>query len=346
MSILSPNLDSLLASTYIGGSNDDDARAITIAPTGNILVAGETDSPNFPTTSDAYQSSLAGTDDDAFLSMLSPDLRFLLYSTYLGGSGDDDRAYAIAANNRGDVYIAGRADSNDFPTTTGAYQTTFGGGNRDGFVARFYFPVPTQTQPEGFKSKKLSDGSIVRIEDGVFTALSEIVPPKGCPLHEGMKQVSPWVTFSANVNPGMNGVWIEVDLPEPLTDPDNMKIFKCNDNTPILVDLIIVDPQTGNPGPTVRFFVEDGNELDADGRVNGAVVDPFAVVVGSTPGQPEQQQPEQPESGQEEEQPNTPPTTTPSAGGNGGGGGCNTGGMSILLSLLVFAVPFLRRLRG
>ncbi|MGA7047429.1 MAG: SBBP repeat-containing protein, partial [Candidatus Sulfotelmatobacter sp.] len=57
----------------------------------------------------------------------------LVYSTYVGGT-DNDSGNAIALDASGDAYIAGGTSSSDFPTTTGAFQTTYGGGNLDAFV--------------------------------------------------------------------------------------------------------------------------------------------------------------------------------------------------------------------
>jgi len=60
----------------------------------------------------------------------------LLYSTYLGGPVHRDSADSIAVDGSGNAYVTGSTHSSDFPTTVGAYQTTFGGGNTDGFVAK------------------------------------------------------------------------------------------------------------------------------------------------------------------------------------------------------------------
>ncbi len=134
ISKLSSDLTILLASTYLGGSDwDDEAHAIAIDSEGNVYVAGETHSSDFPVTDGAYQSEYSGW-GDAFISKLSSNLTTLLASTYLGGN-DSDYANAIAIDSEGNVYVAGKTDSYNFPVTDSAYQTEFGGGD-DAFISK------------------------------------------------------------------------------------------------------------------------------------------------------------------------------------------------------------------
>jgi hypothetical protein len=81
-----------------------------------------------------YQTAYGGGIDDAFVTELSADGTALVYSTYLGGSGDD-RGYGIAVDEDGNAYVTGRTSSTDFPTTPGAFQTTSVGGQH-AFVSR------------------------------------------------------------------------------------------------------------------------------------------------------------------------------------------------------------------
>jgi hypothetical protein len=123
----------VLYSTYIGGSDNDEGTSIQVDAAGNAYVTGSTDSPNFPTTTGAFQTSPHGG-SDAFVAKLNPTGSGLVYSTYLGGSNDDE-AYGLATDLSGNAYVTGVTNSSNFPTTTSAYQTIAGGGG-DAFVAR------------------------------------------------------------------------------------------------------------------------------------------------------------------------------------------------------------------
>ena len=131
---LNPTGTGAVYSTYLGGSVQDYGRGIAVDISGNAYVAGSTDSPNFPTTPDAYRLTFAGGWDDPFVTKLNP-AGGLVYSTYLGGSSDD-RGSGIAVDAGGNAYIAGTTWSLDFPTTLGAFQPVYGGGAYDGYVIK------------------------------------------------------------------------------------------------------------------------------------------------------------------------------------------------------------------
>ena len=124
---------SLVYSTYIGGSGNDEATSIKVDSAGNAYITGSTDSPNFPTTTGAFETSPHGG-SDVFVAKLNPTGSALLYSTYLGGSSDDE-AFGLATDVSGNAYVTGVTDSSNFPTTTSAHQSAAGGGG-DAFVAR------------------------------------------------------------------------------------------------------------------------------------------------------------------------------------------------------------------
>ena len=132
---LNPDGTSLVYSTYLGGSGSDSARAIAVDSSGSSCVTGSTDSTNFPTTANAYQTTHVGGTTDAFVTKLDPDGTSLVYSTYLGGSGGD-YALGIAVDSSGNAYVAGYTASTNFPTTANAYQMTHVGGTTDAFVTK------------------------------------------------------------------------------------------------------------------------------------------------------------------------------------------------------------------
>ncbi|MEK6288871.1 MAG: SBBP repeat-containing protein [Acidobacteriota bacterium] len=115
----------LAYSTYLGGSNSDGANGIAIDTSGNAVVAGVTFSTNFPVSVGAYQATFGGS-SDSFITRINNTGTALLYSTYLGGSGDET-GFSIAQTASGEVYITGSTTSSSFPTTTGVVRVGNGG---------------------------------------------------------------------------------------------------------------------------------------------------------------------------------------------------------------------------
>jgi hypothetical protein len=119
-------------STYLGGLNPENAADIQVDAQGYIYVVGNTHSDNFPISANAAQDTRAG-ESDVYIVKLNPQGNDIIYSTYLGGSGYD-KAYGIALDSDGSVYVTGTTLSNNFPTIH-AVQTTYG-GSQDAFVAK------------------------------------------------------------------------------------------------------------------------------------------------------------------------------------------------------------------
>jgi hypothetical protein len=162
-----PSGTTLIASTYLGGIGNDGLNhvnhltAIQIAPqtfvyeyfndslqfnygdqyrgeiqidvADNLYIASNTRSSNFPVSINAFDNSLGGK-QDAILVKLNPTLSQLLYSTYLGGS-NNDCANGLIINDNQEVYITGGTCSTNFPSTNGAYNTTYNGGKTDGYIS-------------------------------------------------------------------------------------------------------------------------------------------------------------------------------------------------------------------
>lgn len=152
---LDPTGTNLLASTYLGGTASEGSRMNTttaytgntdqgnpITPTdmavdgdGNVWVASNSGSANFPTTAGAVQSTLAGS-HDAILSKFDPNLQTLMYSTFYGGTAWDGATSIEYDESRNYVGISGYTGSTNFPTTAGVYNATAPGGV-DGFLGLF-----------------------------------------------------------------------------------------------------------------------------------------------------------------------------------------------------------------
>jgi hypothetical protein len=135
----------LLYSTYLGGADEDVGKSIYVDGAGFAYVTGSTKSSptvaGFPATPGAYQTVYGGS-GDAFVTKLNDTGTALVYSTYLGGSGADV-GNSIYVDGAGFAYVTGSTTSDPFPTTLGAFQTTFG-GTEDAFVTKLN---PTGTAP-------------------------------------------------------------------------------------------------------------------------------------------------------------------------------------------------------
>jgi Beta-propeller repeat len=120
----------LVYSTFLGGSGFDVGADIAIDSAGNAYVTGEA-GPGFPVTPGAFQTSSNGF-REAFVTKLNPTGTALVYSTFLGGSGNDN-GNGIAVNAVGNAYVTGTTDSLNFPVTPGAFQDMKAAG-QDAFV--------------------------------------------------------------------------------------------------------------------------------------------------------------------------------------------------------------------
>ncbi len=141
--IIDPALDTILASTFFGGSHFDFSNSMALDREGNVYLTGSTSSPDFPMTRGAYDPSYNGGVEyspyDVFVAKLNGDLTRLLAATYLGG-GSYDSGASLALDGAGNVYLAGTTGSPDFPTASDAFDRTYNGGSQyyplDAFVSK------------------------------------------------------------------------------------------------------------------------------------------------------------------------------------------------------------------
>ena len=155
---LNPSGSALVYSTHLGGSNYDYGQGIAVDRGGNAYVTGYTGSSDFPTTSEAFQTTQPGL-QNTFVTKLNPRGSALVYSTYLGGSNTDG-GNGIALDSSGNAYVTGAASSSDFPTTAGAYQTLLA-GTENAFVAKL--AITPQAQIGNLREKVrslVSDGEL------------------------------------------------------------------------------------------------------------------------------------------------------------------------------------------
>jgi len=134
VSKFSPTGETLVYSTYLGGSKQDFGNGIVVDGSGNAYVTGDTYSVDFPVVN-PYDGTLNQYGfSDVFVSKFSPIGNALVYSTYLGGSVYDV-GYGIAIDGSGNAYVTGITHSVDFPLEN-PYDDTYN-GNYDGFVSKF-----------------------------------------------------------------------------------------------------------------------------------------------------------------------------------------------------------------
>jgi uncharacterized protein (TIGR03437 family) len=141
---LNANGDSLLFSTYFGGSNTDIPGGITVDSVGNIYISGFTYSTDFPVKNSLqpFVSATQGFADDTFLVDIS-SAGALIYSTLVGGHGDN-RNGGVAVDMAGAVYLAGSTSALDFPLKN-PLQATYGGGPSDMYIVRLAPAVALST---------------------------------------------------------------------------------------------------------------------------------------------------------------------------------------------------------
>jgi hypothetical protein len=142
---------SLIHSTLVGGSGGESmvnqSLGLAIDGIGNAYIGGNTQSTDFPVTSNAIQSSPGANGQNEYLAVLSPDASTIIYGTYLGGAGGLSGSYyelvsGLALDQSNNIYVSGTTTSSNFQTTTGALQTSLAGGY-DGFVMKLTaLPVP------------------------------------------------------------------------------------------------------------------------------------------------------------------------------------------------------------
>ncbi len=128
--------------TYVGGGGVDQAFAIALASDGSVFVTGNTTSANFPTTLGSFAPTARGG-VDAFVVRLKADFTTALYSTFLGGSGDD-AGRSIVVDDDGNAYVTGFTTSADFPTTPSSVQPARPAGEAAGVADAFVVKLNPQ----------------------------------------------------------------------------------------------------------------------------------------------------------------------------------------------------------
>lgn len=151
---LTSNLRTISQSTFVGGTNDDYPHDIAIIDSSQIVIAGLTESPDFPVCASSNPPCFpAGRGDtvyagsnEAFVAILTTDLKSMSHTTFLGGSGNEYATGVLVAN--GSIYVTGNTTSSDFPGITGGFDTTLQGS--EAFVSQLSSTLHSVTQSTFF----------------------------------------------------------------------------------------------------------------------------------------------------------------------------------------------------
>jgi len=169
---------SLLYSTYLGGNGNDVGHGITVDSIGGAYITGLTNSSDFHTSGCAFQST-SGGGQDAFVTRLDP-FGNVEYSTYLGGA-NAETGFGIAVDGNGKVYATGNTSSPNFPTTSGAFETSYPGA-QSAFVTKL---TPISDFPGSARTANAVSGTpqSTSIGDAFSTPLEfEVVDTFGNPV--------------------------------------------------------------------------------------------------------------------------------------------------------------------
>lgn len=204
---LNPNGTALVYSTYLGGEGTDWGQGIAIDSTGAAYVIGYTSSTNFP-TEQPVQGTYGGGNFDAFVAKLNPVGSALVYSTYLGGSGND-WGYGIAVDNAGNAYTAGQTDSANFPTTILAFQKTCNGGKHcssfgDAFVSKLNPAGSTLAYSTYLGGSGIDVGNSIAVDAGGYAYVAGVTSSTDFPTSSPLQPAFGggfYDAFVAKLNP-------------------------------------------------------------------------------------------------------------------------------------------------
>ena len=216
-----PDLSNLVFSTYLGGTSDEnwpcyypyscDADWVDVKLTGTqeIIIAGMTYSPDFPTTTGVFDSTFNGS-SDVFVTCFDDDASSLVFSTFVGGTSLDGHYHdALTIDNTGHIIVGGFTQSGDFPVTYGALDTTYNGYS-DGFVFKLdpsganlvysSFIGGTTNTPDAVDDVIVDNAGIITLIGACADGMP-ITPGAFDTTHNGIQD-----GFIMRMNPDTNGI--------------------------------------------------------------------------------------------------------------------------------------------
>jgi hypothetical protein len=182
---VNPTATELIYSTYLGGTSADAAQAIALDAQGNAYVAGYTYSTNFP-TQNAYQG-VSGGGEDCFIAALDPTGTSLVFSTYLGGSGQD-AVFGLALDASANIYLTGSTTSVNFPLAANAFQTLYG-GNGDAFLTKLSANAVSLVYSTFIGGSNLDEGNAVTVDSSGNAVVVGFTNSTDFPLRDASQDI-------------------------------------------------------------------------------------------------------------------------------------------------------------
>ncbi|MGD8331540.1 MAG: SBBP repeat-containing protein [Acidobacteriota bacterium] len=258
---LLPDGSGLAYSTFLGGSNSEEARSVAVDAAGNAYVVGSTSSPDFPTVA-PWQPVLAGP-GDAYVAVLDPSGATLLSSTYLGGT-DFDGAVRMQLEGPGVVWVIGATSSTDFPVVD-ALQAANAGDN-DAFVARFETATPALTFSTYLGGSLNDFGRDIAVtaagvvgtgftSSGDFPTVNALQPAYGGGMFDA---------FAFRIGAGAGATEVTVSAPSAV-NPRSRGVIPVAILTTDSFDATTVDPASATFGPSMASIAHGGHIGDVDG---------------------------------------------------------------------------------
>ncbi len=193
----------LVYSTFVGGNDGDWGESIVIDKSGNAYITGGAFSYNFPTTIGAFQTTIGGSNGNAFITKLNSTGSALIYSTYLGGSGNPsyggDWGQSITIDANGNAYITGQTSSVNFPIAPGAFQTTFG-GVQNVFVSKLNSTGNSLIYSTFIGGNSFDVGNSIAIDDSGNAYITGSTTSSNYPTTPGAFQTTPGSIFVTKLN--------------------------------------------------------------------------------------------------------------------------------------------------
>lgn len=163
ISKFSNNLTSLLSSTFLGANSYEEALALKLNNNGEVYLTGYTMSSNFPVTANANNTNYNGGERDAYIAKFNNNLSSLLASTFIGGD-EKDTGEDIVIDDFGNIYLTGVTLSSDFPSTSGAYDESFNGGE-DIFISKLDANLASILASTFFGRSRQEKGQCIALDD-------------------------------------------------------------------------------------------------------------------------------------------------------------------------------------